>query len=254
MLTAKVSLFCPLQVRVGTPTRTVLKIECPFPAPPVRATMRLKNLLTGERYVGVPGEYVPVTGCGVMDIDCETFWVLDYLGLFRRGIKQKAPCRVTVFPKEIPCELPKYSQSDAAQNGWKPKAGGFAENHELRQYRPGDELRLIHHKMSAKTGKLIYREPVVPMQQNLCLVMTLSGTPTQLNSKLGRLLWMGKELVNKEQAFELRCQTGKGLQTYEVTDLPTLNQMMNALLRCEATEGEWIPEGISGYHRIGGDL
>ena len=254
MLTIKVSLTCPKEVRVGVPARTGLDIQCPFPAPPVRCNIRLKNLLTEERYVGIPGEYVPVTACGVMDITYDKIWVWDYLGLFRRGFLQEEPCRVVVLPKAVPCQMPSYKESDAAQNGWKPKAGGFAENHELRLYRPGDELRLIHHKMSAKTGKLIYREPVVPLHEHLCLVMTLSGTPDQLNHKLGQLLWLGQALVEKQQVFQLRCQTGTGLQCYLVEDALTLDQMLRNILRSKATEGQWIPADISGYHLIGGDL
>lgn len=254
MLTTKVSLSCPQEVRVGMPIRTTLEIQCPFPAPAVRCQIRLKNLLTGERYVGLPGEYLPVTSCGTMDITYEKIWVWDYLGLFRRGVEQKKPCRVTIMPKSIPSDVPAYRESDATQNGWKPKAGGFAENHELRLYRPGDELRLLHHKMSAKTGKLIYREPVVPVQEHLCIVMTLSGTPAQLNGKMGQLLWLSQKLLEKQQSFQLRCQTGGGLQIFTVTDAVSQQDMLKTLLRSAATEGEWIPDDLSGYHLLGGDL
>lgn len=254
MLTVKVSVTCPDQVRVGVPARTGLKIQCPFPAPPVRCTIRIKNLLTGERYIGVPGEYVPVSACGVMEITYKKIWVWDYLGLFRRGFAQTAPCRTIVMPKPITCEIPQFSQSDAEKNGWKPKAGGFAENHELRLYRPGDELRLLHHKMSAKTGKLIYREPVVPLQEQLCLVMTLSGTPAQLNAKLGQLLYISRELLAKGQVYELRCQTGNGLQVFTVADEKAQEALLHTLLRSAVTTGQWLPENLSGYHLIGGDL
>lgn len=254
MITTRVSLICPKEVRMGVPARTNLKIDCPFPAPPIRGTIRLKNLLTGERYVGLPGEYVPMTNCGVMDITYNKLWVWDYLGLFRRGISQTEPCRVIILPKPMPCEVPTHQAGDAGKNGWKPKAGGFAENHELRLYRPGDELRLIHHKMTAKTGKLIYREPVVPMQEHLCLVMTLSGTPAQLNIKLGQLLWLGRELLRRQMTFQLRCQTGTGLEIHTISGEEALESVLHTLLGGTATQGEWIPEDISGYHRIGGDL
>ena len=254
MFTVKVKLICPKQVRVGVPVRTKLDIRCPFPAPPVRCAIRLKNMLTGERYVGLPGEYLPVSSCGVMDITYKKIWVWDYLGLFRRGFTQKEPCRVVIEPKPICCDLPQYREGDAGKNGWRPKSGGFAENHELRLYRPGDELRLLHHKMSAKMGKLIYREPVVPLQEHLCLVMTLSGTPGQINSKFGQLAWIVQELLGKGQSVDLRCQTGNGQQEETISDFETWKQVLHTLLRGPATEGEWIPEDISGYHRIGGSL
>lgn len=254
MLTVKVALSCPTQVRMGVPARTALQIECPFPAPPVRCVIHLHNLLTGERYIGLPGEYVPVSNCGVMDITYKKIWIWDYLGLFRRGISQTEPCRVIIEPKPVVCELPQYREGDTGKNGFRPKAGGFAENHELRLYRPGDELRLIHHKMSAKVKKLVYREPVVPMQEHLCLVMTLSGEPAQLNHKLGTLLWMGQEMVRTQKSFQLRCQTGEGLQIHKVTCFDDLKTVIYALLRSKTTNGEWIPENLSGYHHIGGGL
>lgn len=253
MLTVKVALSCPPKIRVGVPARTGLKIECVFPAPPVRCRIRLKNLLTGESYIGYPGEYVPNSHCGLMDITYKKMWVWDYLGLFRRGISQKTPCRVLIEPKPIPCTLPERT-GDEGENGWKPKIGGFAENHELRLYRPGDELRLLHHKMSAKTGKLIYREPVVPQMDRLCIVMTLSGTPNALNAKMGQLSWMGQELIRQGKSYQLFCQTGEGLRDLLVTDRAGQEEAMETLLGCCPTTGEWIPENIAGYHRIGGDL
>lgn len=253
MLTVKVALTCPNRVRVGVPIRTSLKIFCPFPAPPVRFQIRLKNLLSEESYVGYPGEYVPVSHCGVIDITYKKIWVWDYLGLFRRGFSQDTPCRVVVEPKPIPGLLPEQN-GDSGENGWKPKPGGYAENHELRLYRPGDDLRLLHHKMSAKIGKMVYREPVVPMLDRLCLVMTLSGTPAELDGKLGRLAWIGQELVAQGRSYQLFCQTGEGLQTLQITDRAGQEQAMQTLLGCRPTKGEWIPENIAGYHRIGGGL
>ncbi|MBR2633811.1 MAG: DUF58 domain-containing protein, partial [Lentisphaeria bacterium] len=43
----------------------------------------------------------------------------------------------------------------------RPKpGGGYGENYEIRQYRPGDNLNQIHWKLSAKVGDLMLREPM----------------------------------------------------------------------------------------------
>ena len=157
MLTVKATLRCPESGRVGMPLRTALDITCKFPHPPVDCAIRLANTLTGTSYRGKPGEKIPTEHCGFFEISFPCFYAYDYLGLFRRKLNHSSACQVYVLPKAVPGgTLP--PGSGGASRVWRPKpGGGFSENYELRLYRPGDNLRHIHWKMAAKTGKLIYR-------------------------------------------------------------------------------------------------
>ena len=242
MLTLKASLRCPGSVRMGVPARTALQLNCKFPTPPVRGRIRLHNSLTDARFVGLPGELIPTEHCGAVTISYDRLSVYDYLGLFRRQLNRGDTTTVYVEPKPIPAQMPPSLEATRVVNAWKPKSGGgFSENHDLRLYRPGDDLRHIHWKLAAKTGKLIFREPIEPVQKGHLLTLTLCGSPEKLDEKLGQLLWVSTYLLEKHQSHAVRCQTGKGLVDFSVNDKDNLLEGLHALLRSCPAQGEVDP-------------
>ena len=255
MLTAKAQLKYPTRVRLGMPAKVTLVTKCPFPLAKVDCRLRLQNTLSGERYVGTPGEYIPTEHCGVMEIVCDRLWVWDCLGLFRRKLKTAEPGQVYIEPKPVAGELPELAGNRQAAL-WVPKpGGGFSENHELRLYRPGDDLRNIHWKLSRKTGKLIYREAMEPAQKQMALVLTLSGDADELDRKLGVLLDASNRLLTQQKHHRVHCCSGSGIRVLDITDPESQQAAMDALLRSTPTVGEWIPQDGDADLRclIGGD-
>ena len=255
MLTVKASLRCPQTVRMGIPARIALHLDCLFPIPPVKSRIRLHNSLSQESFLGEPGELIPTNHCGVMIISCDELLVYDYLGLFRRRLRGQDKTRVYVLPKPVPgAQLPELAGK--AVSLWRPKrGGGFSENHDLRPYRPGDDLRNLHWKMSAKTGKLIYREPIEPVQNGYLLTLSLCGNAEELDRKLGRLLWISTQLTVKQLEHDVRCRTGSGEVQFQVTDKDSLEVGMCRLLEGPAAGAESEPEhgDVLWSHHIGGD-
>lgn len=231
MLTVKAGLRCPETGRVGVPIRTALELECKFPPPPVSCRIRLHNCLTDRRYVGLPGERIPTEHCGLMRIAYDRLFVYDYLGLFCRRLRKGDSCVVYIMPKPVPAVLPPQMAGQAVL-AYKPKpGGGFSEDHDLRLYRPGDDLRGIHWKLAAKTGKLIYREPIEPIKNGYLLTATLSGKPPQIDKKLGQLLWLSQTFSQRQIDHEIRCRTGEGEVRFRVTDSAALEEGLRRLLR-----------------------
>jgi uncharacterized protein (DUF58 family) len=140
---------------------------------------------------------------------------------------------------------------------WRPKpGGGYAENHELRLYRPGDNIQQIHWKLSSKTGKLILREPMEPIQGLFLLRLDLNGSPEVLDRKLGRLLWLGNQLLERELPFRIQALTGKGILNLPVSrEAQLLRALDRLLLSCPAVEGSLLdrPELADWQYFIGGD-
>ncbi len=254
MLTVQVSLRCPQSVRMGVPARTALRIEGKLPAPPVSSKIKLKNNLTGAVYVGEPGELIPTEHSGVMVISYDQVYIYDYLGLFRRRLRRGDKTQVYIEPKPVPSErLPELAGRTVSL--WRPKpGGGFSENHDLRLYRPGDDLRNLHWKMSAKTGKLIYREPIEPVQKGYLITMSLAGTPDVLDKKLGQLLWLSNALLDRQLVHSVRCHTGNGQVHFPVADKAALELGMHKLLEALPVQEEREPEHIDVLwkHHIGG--
>lgn len=254
MKAAKVAVSCPGVGRMGMPVRTAMQVTCPYPAPPVNCRIRLVNTLTGERYLGRPGELVPTEHCGRITIAAVDPVVYDYLGLFRRKLPELNTCTIFVEPKPVEREL---SLTGLHNNSiLKPKpGGGVAEHHELRLYRPGDELRYIHWKLSVKTGKLIYREAMEQAKKGYVLTLTLCGTPEQLDRKLGQLLWSCRTLLSEKRSHRILCHTGKGTVTISVTNRNSLEEGLHKLLGMPCVAAESVPEVGDAFwsQRIGGD-
>ena len=238
MLTVKAQLRCPRSVRMGVPARTGLKLECKFPQPPVSCKIRLHHSLTDAVFVGQPGELIPTDHCGVMSISYDRLQIYDYLCLFRRNLKRPDKTEVYIEPKPIPTREALHF-SGKSVSLWRPKpGGGFSENHDLRPYRPGDELRQIHWKISAKVGDLIYREALEPAQKQVVLTLTLSGTPEELDRKLGRVQGISIQLLSHGTPHIIYCRTASGTLTLEVNDRKTQEQAIRTLLTGKPTEGE----------------
>lgn len=252
--TVKLQIQAPSQVRAGMPARANLALDCLLPPMPVKCRLQLQNQLTGERYSGSPGELIPTEHCGLMVMQCRKLYVYDYLGLWRFPKKAQLQEKVLILPRPLPDKhLPPPEQMPV--RAWKPKpGGGLAENYDLRPYRPGDELRQIHWKMSAKTGNLIYREALEPVQKQIVLTLTLSGTPEQLDRKLGRVYGISTQLLQREAAHLVRCQTSAGLLELPIHDQKDQEQALITLLTGKPTQGEAAPEARDALWqcRIGG--
>ena len=255
ILSAQATLRCPDAMRVGVPVRTSLQVTCSFPTPPVTCRLRLYNSLTDSRYVGKAGELIPTDHCGCMTISYDRLFVYDYLGLFCRRLRKGDATGVYIEPKPVPTGLPEQLQSRTVSL-WKPKpGGGFSENHDLRLYRPGDDLRSIHWKMSAKTGKLIYREAIEPAQKGYLLTLTLYGDAATMDKKLGQLLWLNHTLLQRNCDHEVQCRTGSGVFSYHVDNFAHAQEGLKILLRSAPakSEGETGKQNVLWQYHIGGD-
>lgn len=229
--------------------------SCRWPMPPFRGRLVLRQHLTGQvsRY---QGDSEPITAhCGGITVTARKVRIFDYLGLFSIPVWKKEETTILVRPRPVPFALPEDLHRHISLH-WKPKhGGGFAENHELRLYRPGDSLNQVHWKLTAKTGTLILREPVEPVQGLVLLTIDLEGTAEELDRKFGRLLWLGHFLLEQGIPFELRALTGEGAMTFSVTEDTGLQKAIDTLLCCgTAREGSLREQGnAAAWHcHIGG--
>lgn len=254
MLSIKIHVQCPLPVAMGDQEKLQLVSSCLLPAPPVGGRIRVSRLTTGQQWRLKSGSVLPADHCGTLLCQPEKIRVYDYLGLFSLKVWRTQDLSVVIRPEPVEVSYLPDLQRYLARS-WRPKpGGGFAENHELRLYRPGDSLNQVHWKLSAKTGKYIIREAMVPNNSRILLSMTLRGTPEALDRKFGRLLWLSRELLDKQLRHEICALTGSGMITLPVTDEADLDKAMEALLSQPPASGDaqWSELHAAWQYRIGG--
>lgn len=254
--TAKPEIFVPESCSVGEKVFVKCRLSHRFPVPAWKATFRMQNLLSGTTQSYTPAIPLPTEHCGVIRITLKKCTIYDLLGLFSFSLQKNSQFTVTVYPiAEKPHTLPSLG-SDIA-TFWKPRpGGGFSENHELRLYRPGDELHQIHWKLSAKTGKLILREAMQQQQSAFWLLLDLTGDTPEINRKMGRFWWLGQFLTGENVTFEIHAWTGCGFYIRSVSDADALGQCLRELLeQPKATDDRVlhsVPPAVRWY-LIGGN-
>lgn len=256
IITFRVSASVPRFLEPGMAENLWLVGGCSLPMPPFRGRLKLKRLITGESWYYQDREDLVSDHCGGIQVTPEAVKVFDYLGLFSFPVRCREKYIVLIRPRPVPMEQVQDTRQQLVRS-WIPKSGGgYAENHELRPYRPGDSLNQVHWKLSAKTGGLIIREAMEPRQGLVLLTMNLRGTPEALDRKFGRLLWLGEHLLEQNIRFELRVLTGEGLLTFSIPARQQLKRAIDSLLcKKAAVEGDLRQrDTVASWHcHIGGE-
>ena len=255
MLLTGIRLQCPSPWQMGEPLEAQPVILGRLAAGPVKVRLKLKNVQTGKILRSQKEMDIPTDHCGGWELIPCRAWVRDYLGLFSLPIRKKEGCTVIIRPKPIAMErIPDIQPYLSC--AFRPKAGGgYAEQHEMRLYRPGDQLRQVHWKLSAKAGKLVIREPMEPLRGKALVTLKLAGDPRQVDEKLGKLLWLSNWLLENQIPHKLQCLTGNGVQTLDITDEKSVLQAVDQLLLCPlAAKDQPVCFAQGSWHcHIGGD-
>ena len=253
MLAVRLQPDIPGFIRLGESIQLGLEVRCKLPCPQLEGGFLLRELSTGASLILPAGKKWRPEHCGAWRITLHKCFVYDCLGLLRLSVGGKKGQRVYIEP--VPVSMEALEMKNPEPRQWKPKpGGGFGENHYLRLYRPGDSLRHIHWKMAAKTGKLIYREPMEPAETPTVLALHLSGSRREQDEILGKLLWLSSLLLSRQTAHSLCCLTGSGLFHFKIQTEQELNHALHHLLCCSASAKEAVMPQQTGdrWIRIGG--
>ena len=150
------------RIPLGTSETIRLNVYSQYPLVPYRSKIRIIKSMTGQSGILKPGDKLPTDHCGGIRAQLYRPRICDYLGLFGFRVRNTAEQTFLVLPEPIGMEVPPDLTKYLAQRLHPKPGGGYAENHEIRQYHPGDNLNQIHWKLSAKAGKLMLREPMEP--------------------------------------------------------------------------------------------
>ena len=201
-------------VTKGRPCAARLRFTCRGGMPVGRVRVRLQcvNRFTGETERSVHTWYgvatqsqplaLPTDQCGQLVLRVEQWECRDLLGFFSLRRRNPEPAMCTVVPSvREPDEGVDFEATLSSAAQLRPKyGGGFSEEHDLREYRPGDMANSIHWKLSSKTDSLIVREALEQENSEVFAVLSRVGRDDR---GLETLYWLSLELLKREQAHIL---------------------------------------------------
>ncbi len=242
MLTMELSVVPPGNRCRGEQAELRLQTVCRLPQPMCRFRIRVTQGISGQEttcrarprslQMALP---LPTGHCGVVTCGVERVRVYDYLGLFRLPRRWVGQTEMLVLPRPYPPErLPNLAQLQVLSYHAKP-GGGYAEVHELRDYRPGDSLREVHWKLTAKVDHPIVREPQTPNQGPVVLTLDLPGDPGALDSCLDQTCWLAQWLLDHGIAHVVRWLEESGPQSCAVGQVEDLPGLTGRLCRSRPT-------------------
>ncbi len=171
-----------------------LEVENRFTGEVKKDSFHYFGIVSSQGELPLPTEFCGQLVCRLTRVECR-----DLLGLFALRKKCPAPLICTVLPElKAPDAPPDLDLALETSSQLKPKyGGGFSEEHDLREYHPGDTVNSIHWKLSSKTDKVIVREPLVSANQDVFLVLGRIGKEDR---GLEVLYWLSLELCRRELA------------------------------------------------------
>ena len=205
---AVLSLDLPGHGERGTP------LACRLSASPlffcdVHAVLLLRNALTQEeaRAKAASDSPVsfPVSHCGLLTVSVEHAELRDVFGLCRFAVSCPAVRQVLICPECFSAEVttdfsPSHAREDSRFSAVRI-GDDFSETQSIRPYVPGDPVRQIHWKLSAKMGRTLLREIGTPQSGSLLLALAVDfedvPSPDALEASLVSLLSASRSLVDQ---------------------------------------------------------
>ena len=205
------------QIARGGKVSLTLRLDNRFHRPIARASYRLRitNRMTAQEHRAkavmrglTPEEdrlwTLETDHCGAIECQVERLWVCDCLGLFSLPVRKPKLFTLLVTPileEPGPVEIPEGVGAPVPEQ---KNRTVFGEVYELRDYRPGDSMRMIHWKMSAKKDDLITREPPEDTRPLPVLTFDHFGPLDIVDRTLDRLEGYSMALLEQGRSHEIR--------------------------------------------------
>ena len=238
-----------------------------LPVPAVSAQVVLTNCLTegsvrqNARFGLLPGREKTIRFrasdrcCGCLEAKLAGLAVTDPLGLLsRRLVLPAQKAEILKFPawEEIPVALERIEHYDMESYRFaEGQVGGdTSETVGIRSYVPGDNVRLIHWKLSAKAGETLVKEPGLPVDARVMLLADKkqpepSLTPEKIDALTARTAAVSYTLIKNEIAhtvgfYDIRKKEYVVCQVHTADDVTA---MTACLLRAPVAQDEGTAPG-----------
>ena len=240
MLSLRVTTDAPAAVQRNGKAELLFTAKALLPVAACRAAVVCKTPFGGEEKktlylpLGKSAVPLPAQHCGVLTYTIEPVRVYDYLGLFCLKVRAEQKGEVLVCPvAAAPETMPKPVITQPVR--YQKSSVGSNEAYELREYVPGDDLRTVHWKATAKQDELIVREPMAEEQAPVVLTFDPGADADTADWVLERVLWVSRWLLSQDKAHEIYWQEAAGgarrsaLIREEEDILPAMERIVRSL-------------------------
>lgn len=204
------------------------------------------NLFTGYRQEKKERLWLaPVKGCeirqvlesqyaGRIEAKITSFVVYDMLHLFYLQGCVAKDSAVVVYPVTVPAadeEIYSSVEGFPREDESKQRGTEYNPDYEIREYIPGDELKNIHWKLTAKQNKLMVRERLKSGKQKVNLLLPLTDQNQENDELMGAFYYLGQLFLEKEYPLQLYwVGVGNALQSRYVAELGELEAVVGQVL------------------------
>lgn len=185
--------------------------------------------------------------CGRMTIRCKGATVQCLLRLFNLPIAPFAPVQTVIHPHrvQVVAELSHATFGAPSDDGQlqNRKGSDHSEMYDIREYIPGDDLRSIHWKLTAKAGEPIVRQASDPSHYDIIILPDFGrmadGKPTdaaECNAAAAYGAAIGAQLLRQGAVFCMAVPGPQGLDLCEVRSPREYQQVVARWLSCPVHE------------------
>lgn len=174
---------------------------------------------------------VDTSHCGAYSYKFTKLQVYDLLGFFHFDRRINRQYEILIKPEpEIPDIMPN-TYGFKAKNLRRSKQP-VSEIYDIRDYQPGDPVKSIHWKMSAKKDKILVKDPFEQYGGHSRLIFKLTDDRSLLDHHLGQMLFTSKFLLDHDVPHRIRIIPPDMKEvSYEIESQADLDKAMIKILR-----------------------
>lgn len=178
--------------------------RCQFAPYPMLVPAKRAGGLPHIRAAGGIRMSIPTEHTAVIRTEIRSAYMPDFLGLFRLPLRLRSHSARMKTLSQDTVILPHTKAPEGKLRMWDNSSAAMtpttrpSEQYEIRTYRPGDALRSVHWKLTAKVDGILVREAVEPQIHVLAIAIERPTDPALSDCVYDALDWMLRTLCVRE--------------------------------------------------------